>query len=133
MHREINDIFNQHTPERVAGFLKTRGMATRTVTIAGTEEALSKQMQELEKQGLPAQRMRSMIHPGYALLYDLTEEDGVGVIILESLEADKTALPLDELTIDTITKKLSNQELSLLSTAFIDYLQKNATINTKEL
>lgn len=115
-----NTLLQNNNQKLLESFKNDASNNARTIIIGSSWE-------HAEKQGLPVARMKKMIHPGYSLLYGLENGQGIGVVILDAIE-DAAAHEAGVEEIKTLTKRLYEQELRFIGAAFIDSLQKNATI-----
>lgn len=129
--QKIEELLKNNGPEGIAHFTKTTQVRSRTMTISSSEEQ-AKLVQDAEKNGVPVERMKKMLHTGHALLYDLKNNDGVGIIVLDSIDTSKNA-EASQANKDEVAKKLYREDLPIVSAAFIDSLQKNATIITRDI
>ena len=121
---EIKDLANSYKPEVVAEFVQNVHIEPLIIKI--DETASNQAVSDTEKKGLPVARMKKMIHPGYALIHPLHNGEGVDIIILDSIE--KVSSQPDAAKSKNALKQVYREEFSIISAAFIDSLQKNATI-----
>jgi len=126
---EANTLSQNNTPQGLEQFSNNTTVKSRIITINNSSKD-SKDWAEAEKNGLPVARMQKMIHPGYALVYDIQSGDGIGVIILDAIDG---AYLENEKNVAALTQKAYAQELSIATAAFIDSLQKSATIINKDM